>query len=80
MAQGSLARTDGPAFIHDLRRLREDAERSYGEVDLVIAALRDNLRDLRIERDRLESEVLRLEDDLRRANTAWLARGTKANR
>lgn len=80
MSHAALARDEGPALIYDIRRLRQDARRSYAEVDLVIAALRDNLRDLRIERDRLEREVERLRDDLRRTNTPWLARGTKPNR
>jgi len=80
MTQPARTRDEGPAIIHDIRRLRQDARRSYAEVDLVIAALRDNLRDLRIERDRLEREVARLRDDIRRTNTPWLARGTKPNR
>lgn len=80
MSQPALTGDEGAAVIHDIRRLRRDAERSYAEVDLVIAALRDNLRDLRIERDRLEREVARLQDDIRRATTPWLGRGTKPNR
>lgn len=80
MSQPALMGDEGAAVVHDIRRLRRDAERSYAEVDLVIAALRDNLRDLRIERDRLEREVARLQDDIRRATTPWLGRGAKPNR
>ncbi|MGK2966229.1 MAG: hypothetical protein ACSLFM_11585 [Tepidiformaceae bacterium] len=74
------AREPEPAVILDIRRLRADAERAYSETDLVVAALRDNIRDLRIERDRLEAELTRLRDEVRRTNTPWLARGTKPNR
>lgn len=74
------ARQQESALILDIRKLRADAERAYSETDLVVAALRDNLRDLRIERDRLERELLRLRDELRRTNTPWLLRGTKSNR
>ena len=62
----------------DARRLREDAQARFGEVDLLVAALRDHVRDLQVERDRLSAEL----DELRNAahlNAAnWLWRGMKS--
>ncbi len=60
--------------------LRADAELRYGEVDLLVAALRDHAQDLRHERDVLLSEVARLRDDVRKARSPWLERGLKGNR
>jgi hypothetical protein len=64
----------------EARRLREEARARYGEVDLLVAALRDHVRDLQHERDRLLSELARMRDDARRRDAAWLPRGTKPNR
>ena len=61
-------------------RLRAEAELRYGEADLLVAALRDHIRDLRHERDLLLSEVARLRDDARRTRSPWLERGMKGNR
>lgn len=62
----------------DARRLREDAQARYGEVDLLVAALRDHVRDLQLERDRLRAEL----DELRSASNlsaaSWLWRGMKS--
>ena len=60
--------------------LRAEAELRYGEVDLLVAALRDHIQDLRHERDVLLSEVARLRDDVRRTRSPWLERGMKGNR
>ncbi len=60
--------------------LRAEAELRYGEVDLLVAALRDHIQDLRHERDVLLSEVARLRDDVRRTRSPWLERGTKGSR
>jgi len=57
--------------------LRRQAEARYGEVDLLVAALRDHVRDLQVERDRLLAEVARLRDDARRTSAGWLWRGVK---
>ncbi len=64
----------------EARTLREEAQARYGEVDLLVAALRDHIKDLRIERDRLLTEVARLRDDARRSGSSWLSRGAKPNR
>lgn len=64
----------------DARRLREDAQARYTEVDLLVAALRDHVRDLQIERDRLRAELdeARLHAGL--ATSPWLWRGMKPAR
>ncbi|MGE5596616.1 MAG: hypothetical protein ACM3S1_11355 [Hyphomicrobiales bacterium] len=64
----------------ELRELRERAQARYSEADLLVAALRDHIRDLQIERDRLLAELARLRDEARRANATWLWRGSKQNR
>lgn len=64
----------------EARVLREEAQARYTEVDLLVAALRDHIKDLRLERDRLLTEVAHLRDDARRNSAAWLWRGAKENR
>lgn len=64
-------------LVLEARELRESAERRYSEVDLVVAALRDHVRDLQIERERLLAEVARLRDEAGRRNAPWLERGQK---
>ncbi len=68
------------ALAREAAQLRADAEMRYGEVDLLVVTLRDHIKDLKIERDRLLSELSRLRDDARRANAGWLVRGSKENR
>ena len=58
-------------------RIRAEAELRFGEVDLLVAALRDHIRDLRQERDKLLSDLSRMRDDLRRERATWLNRGMK---
>lgn len=55
----------GTRPVPELVPLRQAAERWYQESDLLIAALREHIHDLRIERDRLLQE----NDQLR----SWLA-------
>jgi hypothetical protein len=64
----------------EARLLREEAQSRYSEVDLLVAAMRDHIRDLQAERDRLLAEL-----DAIRARTAleatpWLWRGMKPAR
>jgi hypothetical protein len=73
----ALALRDNAA---EVRTLRHDAEQRYNELQLLAAALQDNIDDLRRERDRLLSQVALLRDDSRRENAAWLHRGLKSNR
>jgi hypothetical protein len=64
--------------------LRELAQTKYTEVDLLVAALREHIADLRQERDRLVAELERsreneqlLEDEQRRSSSDWMWRGVK---
>jgi chromosome segregation ATPase len=78
--------------VHDeLQReaaeLRELAQTRYSEVDLLVAALREHITDLRKERDRLVAELDRsrqleesLQDENRRLNSQWMWRGLKPPR
>ena len=66
--------------VIEAARLRADAETRYGEVDLLVAALREHIDDLRLERDRLLRDVARMRDDLRRERATWLDRGMKGAR
>jgi len=76
----ALTRAERSALAVEARALREEARSRYGEVDLLVAALRDHIADLQIERDRLLTEVARLRDDARRTGAGWLLRGAKPNR
>ncbi|MCE7928930.1 MAG: hypothetical protein HUU30_04865 [Burkholderiaceae bacterium] len=79
-APGAVADAERQVLAHEARRLREEALARYSEVDLLVAALRDHIKDLRLERDRLLTEMARLRDDARRQSSAWLWRGAKENR
>ena len=68
------------ALAGDARRLREEAQRRYGEVDLLVAALRDHVRDLQLERDRLRAELERLSTEARLNSSDWMWRGMKPAR
>ena len=61
----------------EARELREAAEQRYTEVDLVVAALKDHIRDLQIERERLLAQVAQLQDDADRRAATWMWRGQK---
>lgn len=65
---------------HDLGRLRREAAERYTEVDLLVAAMREHIEDLRRERDQLLAELERHRDELRRRQSPWLARGQKPPR
>jgi len=71
----------------EVEDLRTTARARVSEVDLLVAALRDNLRDLRIERDRLSLELERahrhinaLHERQDLAEASWLWRGMKSSR
>ena len=68
-------RRDGIAA--EARALREAAQQRYTEVDLVVAALKDHIRDLQIERERLLAQVAQLQDEADRSAAAWMWRGQK---
>jgi chromosome segregation ATPase len=74
----------GAQLQAELRRLRGETERRYTEVDLLVAALREHIADLRSERDHLRGEVDRLHARLaalehREQVMPWLLRGSKGN-
>jgi hypothetical protein len=64
----------------EIGRLRREAAERYTEVDLLVAAMREHIEDLRRERDRLIAELERTRDDLRRRESPWLERGQKPPR
>ena len=71
----------------EVRELRAGAVARYTEVDLLVAALREHIEDLRSERDHLRAELARLqrrlasaEEAARIASTTWLVRGIKPPR
>lgn len=71
----------------EVKELRAGALARYTEVDLLVAALREHIEDLRSERDYLRQELARLqhrlataEEAARIANTGWLVRGIKGPR
>ena len=82
----TLSRSPEPAprsitgLAGDARRLREDAQQRYGEVDLLVAALRDHVRDLQLERDRLRAELERVSTQARLRTSDWMWRGMKPAR
>ena len=65
------------AVATEVRRVRLEAQARYSEVDLLVATLRDHVRDLRLQRDRLRAELTEAQETSRLARTAWLARGMK---
>lgn len=75
---------DGVELLGEARALREDALRRYREVDLLVAALREHIDDLRTERDRLVAENAELRQRLAhaeaRAAATWLATRSKGVR
>lgn len=71
----------------EVQELRAGAVARYTEIDLLVAALREHIADLRAERDHLRAELAQLkrrlmtaEEAARIANTTWLVRGIKPPR
>ncbi len=67
-------------FATEIRLVREQAISRVTEVDLLVAALRDHIKDLQTERDFLRSELARAHDAVALANASWMQRGQKSNR
>jgi hypothetical protein len=61
----------------EVRRLRGEAQSRYTEVDLLVAALREHVRDLRAERDALRAQLVRAAEERRLESSSWLWRGMK---
>ena len=64
----------------EIRLVREQAVARVSEVDLLVAALRDHIRDLQTERDFLRAELSKATDARALSNAPWLQRGQKSNR
>lgn len=63
----------------EIRRLRAEAQARVGEVDLLVAALQDHIKDLQAERDWLRAELARTRSAQEVAAAGWLHRGLKAS-
>lgn len=61
----------------EIRRLRAEAQARVSEVDLLVAALQDHIKDLRAERDWLRAELERTRSAQEVAAAGWLHRGLK---
>ncbi len=71
-----------PARVHgeiatEIRLVRERAVARVTEMDLLVAALRDHIKDLQEERDWLRAEVARTNQARDLAGATWLHRGQK---
>ena len=71
-------------LARELREVRSQAVAGYTEVDLLIAAMKEHIEDLRSERDTLRQHVNQLQASLdavseerRRVSAQWMWRGTK---
>lgn len=64
----------------EIRLVREHAISRVSEVDLLVAAMREHIRDLQAERDWLRTELARSNEARALMGAAWLHRGQKANR
>lgn len=61
----------------EVRRIREAAEVRYSEVDLLVATLKDHIRDLQRERDYLRAQLATSQEARRLESATWLQRGQK---
>jgi len=64
----------------EIRLVRERAVARVTEMDLLVAALRDHIKDLREERDWLRAELSRANEARSLSGATWLHRGQKSNR
>ncbi len=74
-------------LARELREVRSEAVAGYTEVDLLVAAMKEHIADLRSERDTLRRHVSQLQDSLdavseerRRISAQWMWRGIKPPR
>lgn len=70
-------RPEREAIATEVRRLRQAAEVRYSEVDLLVATLKDHIRDLQCERDYLRAQLAMSQEERRLESAAWLQRGQK---
>ena len=71
-------------LARELASVRAEAAAGFTEVDLLVAAMREHIADLRSERDTLRRQVEMLQatvdtatEDRRRLTPQWMWRGTK---
>ncbi len=64
----------------DIEAVRRDALARVTEMDLLVAALRDHIRDLQAERDQLRAELARLRRERLLEAARWLHRGLQPQR
>lgn len=74
------AATAEAGIAAEVHRVRLEAQARYTEVDLLVATLRDHIRDLRHERDVLRAQLERTREVTHLASTPWLPRGMKPPR
>jgi hypothetical protein len=72
-----LARPDRGDIATEVRRIREAAQVRYSEVDLLVATLKDHIRDLQRERDYLRAQLAMSREARRLESATWLQRGQK---
>jgi hypothetical protein len=75
-----VARPNRDELATEVRRIREAAEVRYSEVDLLVATLKDHIRDLQRERDHLKGQLARSQETRRLESANWLRRGQKGVR
>ena len=75
-----LATRPGNDIAAEIRLVREQAVARVSEVDLLVAALRDHIKDLQAERNWLRTELARVHESHALAGATWLHRGQKTNR
>ena len=68
------------AIAAEIRLVREQAVSRVSEVDLLVAAMRDHIKDLQAERDWLRAELAHSNEARALMGATWLHRGQKANR
>jgi hypothetical protein len=72
-----LARPGRGDIATEVRRIREAAQVRYSEVDLLVATLKDHIRDLQRARDSLRAQLAVSEEARRLESATWLRRGQK---
>jgi hypothetical protein len=71
----------GPSDLRaDIEAVRSEAIARVTEMDLLVAALRDHIRDLQTERDTLLAELARLRQQRLLESAHWLPRGLRPQR
>jgi len=79
-SRDAIAPASAESVAAEVRRVRIEAQARYSEVDLLVVTLRDHIRDLRIERDALRTELARSNEAAQLATSTWLPRGMKPPR